>query len=160
MAFEQPQPRFGARVPVAQRLRRARRHRSRQGRRAGPGRAGTQQQPWDWAGPSRASSQAAAKPSHPRRWAGTEGPLQTRPSSAHGVCAAGGDGRCPTVPGFLGNGGASIPDWGGQRLGTLRATFSRHPKIAFFAIGIHKTCLLKIRTKPSPGNFAVDTGWP
>lgn len=39
MSFEHPQPRFGGRVPVAQRLRRARRHRSRQGRRAGPDRA-------------------------------------------------------------------------------------------------------------------------
>lgn len=91
------------------------------GRVAGPGRIGpteTRQPPWDWAGPSRSSSQAAAKPSHPRRRAGTEGPLQTRPSSAHGVCAAGGGGRCPTVPGFPG-------EWGGDHPGLRRAE-ARH----------------------------------
>lgn len=158
MSFEHPQPRFGGRVPVAQRLRRARRHRSRQGRRAGSGRPGLGSR--RGIGQARAGRLPKRLQSHPTRGGGQVlkdlcklGRVQPT------VCAQpAGAGAAPPCPAFLGNGGATIPDWGGQRLGTLRETFSRHPKIAFFAIGIHKTCLLKIRTKLSQGNFAVDTG--
>lgn len=86
-------------------------------------------------GLGRAPPRGAAKRPHPRGRRAIKRHLQTQPTSAPGVRAAGGDGRCPTglVAGFTGEAGAEHPRaGGGQGLGTREARFSRYPKTALF----------------------------
>lgn len=139
-----PSPLPGAGFPlhraVAGRLRCARRDRSRQGRRVGPGRAGvteTRRQAWDCSRRARAGHLPERLQSHPIRGGGqvlndicklsrVQTTVFAQPAGTGAAPPA------PSCPPFLGRRARVPPDWGGQRLGTIGATFSRHPKISGF----------------------------